>query len=235
MMPLSKALAAVPLFSGLSQEQLEAVADCLQRRSFDERQVIVRRNEPGDALYIIASGKVKVSYPASNGNGDEGETILAVLSPSDFFGELAVLDGEARSADVIALEPTNLLMLTGADVSAIINRYPAIALALLKQLAGRLRRSTEWIRVLSSQDVYGRIAAQLLYLAQTHGYDLPAGEGRLIRLRLTQNDLASLVGASRESVNKAMGYFKNKGYISVDSTHHITVHNEASLKKRSQQ
>ena len=226
-MLLAKALATVPLFAELTPDQLTTVAECLRRRSYDERAIIVQRDTPGDALFIVASGKVKVSFP-----GDEGETIIAVLSSGDFFGELSVLDGEGRSADVIALEPTEVLVLSADDVRAILNRYPGIAVALLRELAGRLRRSTEWIRALSSQDVYGRIAAQLLYLSRTHGVDVPGDGGRLIRIRLTQNDLESIVGASRESVNKAMGYYKSKSYISVDSTHHITIHDRDALEKR---
>jgi CRP-like cAMP-binding protein len=227
-MSLATALAAVPLFSGLTEEQLATVAGYLRRRRFDERTVIVRRDSPGDALYILVSGKVKVSYL----DEEQGETILAVFSAGDFFGEFAVLDGGGRSADVIALEPTEVLMLSAEDVHACLNAFPAIAIALLRELAGRLRRSTEWIRCLSSQDVYGRIAGQLLHLARTQGTDVPGG-GRRIGLRLTQNDLAGIVGASRESVNKAMGYFKSKGYIAVDAANHqITVLNREALEKR---
>ena len=113
------------------------------------------------------------------------------------------------------------------------HNVPAIAVALLRELAGRLRRATMWIHSLSSQDVYGRIAQQLLSLSTTHGVDVPEG-GRRILLRLTQNDMAGIVGASRESVNKAMGYFKSKGYIAVDTTYHITVYDRAALEKRCQ-
>lgn len=225
-MLLVKALAAVPLFSGLNQVQLNTIAGYLRRRSFEEREVIVRRDSPGDALYIIASGKVKVCYVE-----EDTETIIAVFSAGDFFGELSVLDGEGRSADVVALEATEVLVLATEDVHASINAFPAIAITLLRELAGRLRRSTEWIRSLSSQDVYGRIAQQLLDLSHLHGSDLPGG-GRRIGLRLTQNDLAGIVGASRESVNKAMGYFKSKGYIAVDGTHRITVLDREALEKR---
>ncbi len=228
-MNMMNALATVPLFSELTPDQLGMIAVYLRRRSFEEREVIVRRDTPGDALYILISGKVKVCYP-----DDEGETIITVLSEGDFFGELSVLDGEGRSADVVALEPTVALMLAAEDVHASIVAFPSIAIALLRELAGRLRRSTEWIHSLSCQDVYGRIAAQLLHLSEMLGVDAPEGGGRLIRLRLTQNDLASLVGASRESVNKAMGYFKSKNYISVDGLHQITVYDRDALQKRCQ-
>lgn len=224
---LAKALAAVPLFSGLTEEQLLLVVKHLRRRSYEERDVIVRRDSPGDALFIIVSGKVKVSYLEEEG---EGETIIAVFRAGDFFGELSILDGEGRSADVVALEPTEVLVLSADDFHNILHDVPAITVTLLREIAGRLRRSTSWIRSLSSQDVYGRIAQQLLYLSETHGVDVNGS--KRIGLRLTQNDIAGIVGASRESVNKAMGYFKSKGYISVDTTYHITVHNIDALEKR---
>jgi CRP/FNR family transcriptional regulator, cyclic AMP receptor protein len=227
-MMLAKALGAVPLFSGLTEEQLEYVARHLKRRSYAERDVIVRRDSPGDALFIIVSGKAKVAYL-----DEDDETIIAIFRPGDFFGEFSVLDGEGRSADVAALEPTEVLVLAADDFHSCIHAVPEIAISLLKQLAGRLRRSTSWIRSLSSQDVYGRIASQLLHLSKTHGIDVEGG-GRRIGLRLTQNDVASIVGASRESVNKAMGYFKQKGYIAVDTTYHITVYNHEALAKRAQ-
>ncbi|WP_309721386.1 Crp/Fnr family transcriptional regulator [Armatimonas sp.] len=226
-MILSKALGAIPLFSGLTEEQLEYVAKYLKRRSYAERDVIVRRGTPGDALFILTSGKAKCAYLDS-----EDETIIAIYRPGDFFGEFSVLDGEERSADVVALEPTEVLALPAEDFHACLHAVPAIAVELLKQLAGRLRRATSWIRSLSSQDVYGRIASQLLHLSKTHGVDVENGAGRRIELRLTQNDMASLVGASRESVNKAMGYFKQKGFITVDTTYHITVYNHDALVKR---
>jgi CRP-like cAMP-binding protein len=223
-----EALGAVPLFSGLQPEESMLVAGRLRRRSFSEREVIVHRDGPGDALYIITSGKVKVSC-----SGEENETIIALMSRGDFFGELSILDGEGRSADVVALEPTEVLMLSADDFNRCLVDMPGIAVSLLRQLAGRLRRSTSWIQVLSSQDVYGRIAQQLLTLSDMHGVESPTG--KRIALRLTQNDLAGIVGASRESVNKAVGYFKSKGYISVDAaSYHITIHDRAALQKRCQ-
>ncbi len=229
-MLLSQALASIPLFSELAPDQLETIAACLRRRTFDEREVIVRRDTPGDALFIITSGKVKVSVPS-----DEGETIIRVFSAGDFFGELSILDGENRAADVIALEPTHALMLSAADMRASIAKYPVIATAFLRELAGRVRRSTEWMHTFMTLPVDGRIAAQLLHLSATQGMDLPGASGaRLIRLRLTQNDMASIVGASRESVNKAMGYLKSKDWISWDNLHYITVHDHDALRKRCQ-
>jgi CRP-like cAMP-binding protein len=221
---LAQVLASVPLFIGLDEEQLEYVARHLKRRTYAEHDVIVRLHDPGDALFILVSGKVKV---VSGGEGDE--TIIAVFRAGDFFGELSILDHEGRSADVVALEATEVLILASDDFYKCVNEVPAIAVALLKELAGRLRRATSWIRSLSSQDVQGRIAQQLLLLAEKHGTPMEGG-GIRIGLRLTQNDLASIVGASRESVNKVLGIFKGKGYVTVDSSYHFTVYNRKALQ-----
>ncbi len=222
-----KALASVPLFSTLNEDQLDFIAAKLKRQKYNEREIIVKRHDPGDALFILISGKVKVTY-----REDEGETIIAVLQAGDFFGDLSLLDGVGRSADVVALELTEALILSADDFTRSLTAMPEIAVALLKELAGRLRRSTGWIRSLSSQDVYGRIAEQLLYLADTHGEEVD--NGKRINLRLTQHDIAGLVGASRESVNKAMGFYKAKGYISIDTSFHITIRDRVALEKRRQ-
>ena len=222
-----KALASVPLFSTLNEDQLDFIAAKLKRQKYNEREIIVKRHDPGDALFILISGKVKVTYKEN-----EGETIIAVLQAGDFFGDLSLLDGVGRSADVVALELTEALILSADDFTRSLTAMPEIAVALLKELAGRLRRSTGWIRSLSSQDVYGRIAEQLLYLADTHGEEVD--NGKRINLRLTQHDIAGLVGASRESVNKAMGFYKAKGYISIDTSFHITIRDRVALEKRRQ-
>jgi CRP/FNR family transcriptional regulator, cyclic AMP receptor protein len=223
---LTKILSEVPLFSGLNEEQLSYITPYIKRRTYAERDVIVRRFEKGDALFILISGKVKVV------SGDEmDETIIGVMRAGDFFGELSILDNEGRSADVVSLETTEVLILSSEDFFTCVHTVPEVGISLLKELAGRLRRSTSWIRALSSQDVYGRIAQQLLYLAENHGTTLDNGHIQ-IGLRLTQNDIASLVGASRESVNKAMGYFKSKEYIMVDSSYHVTIKDKVALEKR---
>ena len=227
-MHLTKLLSEVPLFSGLNEEQLLYITPYLRRHTYEERDIIVRRFDKGDALFILMSGKVKVV--SGDGVGVD-ETIIGVLRTGDFFGELSILDNEGRSADVVALESTEVLILSSEDFFTCIHAVPEVGISLLKELAGRLRRSTSWIRALSSQDVYGRIAQQLLYLAENHGMTLDNGHIR-IGLRLTQNDIASLVGASRESVNKAIGYFKNKEYITVDSSYHITILDKIALEKR---
>src|ERR1700712_1123559 len=119
MTALTRHLGMVPLFSGLDEEQLTFVARHLQQRSYEERDIIVERDSPGDALFILTEGKVKVSY-----REDEGETIIAVLRAGEFFGELSVLDGEGRSADVVALEPTHVLFLSSDDFRTCLHTVP---------------------------------------------------------------------------------------------------------------
>ena len=140
-----------------------------------------------------------------------------------------MIDGEERSADATTMEPTELLMLTRDDLHDILQRYPRISLRLLTTLAGRLRRTTEAYLAYSALDVNGRLAMQFLRLSEQHG--LVTANGIRIDLRLAQTDLGALVGASRESVNKVMGFFRRQGYVAVDDKNQIVVRNEAALKK----
>ena len=219
-------LAEVPLFAGLSEQDLAVVAQRVRQRRYREGDTIFHRDDPGVALYVILSGKVKIHHETPDGS----DLIIAVLSESDFFGELAVIDGDERSADATTLEITDLLMLTREDLHDIIQRHPRIGLNLLVTLAGRLRRTTEALRALSTLDVNGRVAKQLLSLSEQHGIQGVAGA--TIGLRLTQSDLAALVGASRESVNKVLGFFRRRGWITVDDQHRITIVKREELAKR---
>ncbi|HTE20948.1 MAG TPA: Crp/Fnr family transcriptional regulator [Armatimonadota bacterium] len=218
-------LADIPLFEGLSDADLAIIAQRVRQPRYKEGHTIFHRDEPGVALYIIVSGKVKIHNETSDG----ADCIIAILSEGDFFGDQAVIDGEARSADATTLEPTELLMLTRDDLHDILERYPRISLHLLVTLAGRLRRTTEVYQAYSSLDVNGRLALQFLRLSEQHGIVTPAGVR--IDLRLTQTDLGALVGASRESVNKVMGYFRRQGYVTVDDRNQITVRDQAALAR----
>jgi CRP/FNR family cyclic AMP-dependent transcriptional regulator len=219
-------LADVPLFSGLQAADLELIAQRLRQRRYRVGEAIFHRDDPGVALYIIVTGKVKVH----NETPDGADVMLAVLSTGDFFGEMSLLDGEERSADVSTLEPTEALVLTRDDLLECIRQAPQIAINLLATLAGRLRRTNETIQALSSLDVHGRVAKQLLLLSRQHGVQTP--EGVQIGIRLTQTDLAGLVGASRESVNKVLGYFRRRGYLTLDDQHRITLLKPDELARR---
>ena len=224
-MGIQEILSNVPLFEGLSDADLNIVAQRVRQRRYKEGDTIFHRNDPGVALYVIVSGKVKIH----NENPDGADVIICLMNEGDFFGELAVIDGEERSADATTLEPTELLMLTKDDLHDIIQRYPRISLHLLASLAGRLRRTTEVYLAHSTLDVNGRLALQLIRLAEQHGIVTPTGVR--IDVKLTQTDLGALVGASRESVNKVMGYFRRQGYLAVDDKAQIIIKNQKALAK----
>jgi CRP-like cAMP-binding protein len=227
-MGIKDLLAEVPLFEGLAEADLNIIAQRARQRRYKEGDTIFHRNDPGVALYVICTGKVKIHNETPDGT----DCIIAILDVGDFFGELAVIDGEERSADATTLAPTELLMLTRDDLHDIIQRYPRISLHLLQTLCGRLRRTTEAYLAYSALDVNGRLALQLLRLSEQHG--IVTSSGVRIDLRLTQTDLGALVGASRESINKVMGYFRRQGYITVDEKNHITVLNQSALSRLSE-
>jgi CRP/FNR family transcriptional regulator, cyclic AMP receptor protein len=225
-MALIRSLAEIPLFAGLNEQELAVISERVRQRRYKEGDTIFHRDDPGVALYVILSGKVKIH----NENPDGTDLMIAVLTAGDFFGELAVIDGDERSADASTLEPTELLMLTREDMHDIIQRHPKIGLNLLITMAGRLRRTTDALRALSTLDVNGRVAKQLLSLSDQHG--IQTARGVRIGLRLTQSDLAALVGSSRESVNKALSHYRRKGWVDCDDRYAITVLNRAELARR---
>lgn len=228
-MAIVPSLAEVPLFAGLNAHDLSVVAERVRQRRYREGDRIFHKDDPGVALYVILNGRVRIH----NETPDGADMIIAVLTAGDFFGELAVIDGGERSAGATTVEPTELLMLTREDLHDIIYRHPRIGVNLLVTLAGRLRRTTEALQALSTLDVNGRVAKQLLLLSRQHGVTTPKGDQ--IGLRLTQADLAALVGASRESVNKVLGFFRRKSWIEVDERYRITVTSPKDLERQCDQ
>ena len=224
-MATNELLSQVPLFEDLPEADLNIVSQRVRQRRYKDGDTIFHRNDPGVALYVIMHGKVKIHNETTDGS----DCIITILSEGDFFGELAVIDGEERSADATTMEPTELLMLTRDDLHDILSRYPRISLRLLTTLAGRLRRTTEAYLAYSALDVNGRLAMQLLRLSERHG--VVTANGVRIDLKLTQTDLGALVGASRESVNKVMGFFRRQGYVAVDDKNQITIRNEKALSR----
>jgi CRP/FNR family transcriptional regulator, cyclic AMP receptor protein len=218
-------LAEIPLFEELSEAELGIVAQRVRQRRYKEGDTIFHRNDPGVALYMIIHGKVKIHNETTDGT----DCIITILSEGEFFGELAVIDGNERSADATTIETTELLMLTKDDLHDILQRYPRIGLSLLTTLAGRLRRTTEAFLAFSTLDVNGRLAMQLLRLAEQHG--LMTTDGVRIDLHLTQTDLGALVGASRESVNKVMGFFRRQGYLAMDEKGCIIIKDQPALSR----
>lgn len=197
-------LTQVPLFDGLPEAELRAFAPLLRERRFPKGSVILMQGDPGDALYLIGTGQVKVVLI-----GDDGrEVILSVLGQGSFFGEMSLLDDQPRSAHVVAMEEATLLQLRREDFQTRLRTSPDVAIALLRELSRRLRRADDTIGSLALRDVNGRIAHLLMELADDEGGD------RITR-RLTHATLAQMVGASRETVSRTLRALVNAGVIQV--------------------
>ena len=205
-----EALGRCPLFAGMTSEARAAIAQTLRTRRFRKGEVVFHEGDPGDSLFIVASGAVKVVLPSEEGE----EAILATLRRGEFLGELALLDGAPRSASCIALEPTEMLTLPRDRFSTLIAE-PAIRDALLVAVAAELRRLTADVAELHFLDLTGRLAARLARLAATHGTRGADGSVRL-DTPPTQSDLASMIGATRQSVNKLLGEFADAGLLRLD-------------------
>jgi len=208
---ITTSLATVPFFSGLAGDTLERVAAGMRRRRFRRGEVIFHLGDPGDALFIIVEGEVKISLPSDSGD----EAILVRLMPGDVFGELALLDGAPRSASATALTAVETVVLPRDRFRELIADEPVVRDALLAALAGELRRLTTHVEELHFLDITGRLAACLARLASDGGTPLPDGAIQL-RSTLTQGDLAAMVGSTRQSVNKLLGQFAADGYLRVE-------------------
>jgi len=218
-------LKQVPLFAGLADEDIRGLMALAKRRTFRSGEVIFHREDPGQVLYVIKEGKVKISLISPDGQ----EISLVVFGKGECFGEFAILDGLPRSADVVALEKVECYTLQRSDFHNAIMKNPKIAIQIIEVLTRRLRSTDQMVEDLIFLDVYGRVAKKLLELADTHGTKVD--DGTRIDVRLTQQEIASMVGASRESVNKVMGYFTDKNFISTDK-HKITLHRISDLERR---
>jgi len=215
----------VSIFVDLPDEDIQALSSVAKRRTFRAGEVIFHRDDPGQVLYIIKDGKVKICIISPDGQ----EVSLAVLGKGEYFGEFALLDGLPRSTDAVALEKVECYTLQRSDFHNAILKNPKIAILVMEALIKRLRNTDQMVEDLIFLDVYGRVAKKLLELADAHG--VKVDDGVRIDVRLTQQELASMVGASRESVNKVLGYFTDKNFISTDK-HRITLHRMADLKRR---
>jgi CRP/FNR family cyclic AMP-dependent transcriptional regulator len=183
----------------------------MRSRRFKRGEVLFHIGDPGDALFVIVSGEVKISLPSDTGE----EAILATLGPGEVFGELALLDGSPRSASASALVATETVVLPRERFRELIATEAGVRDALLASIAGELRRLTTHVEELHFLDITGRLAARLVRLANEGGTALPDGGIRL-RTNLTQGDLAAMVGCTRQSVNKLLGQFTDDGLVRQD-------------------
>jgi CRP/FNR family transcriptional regulator len=203
-------LRQVPLFSELSQAELERVAQVAVPRSYPRDTRVFHEHDPGDACYIIRSGSARVTREHSDGRA----ITLANLGPGAIFGELAMLDGEARSASVEATEDTELLALPARDVRALIRAHPEMGEKLVVALTRRLREANERISRQSFQTVPSRVAGVLNQLLAEEEAQGPQASGG-VTIRLRQSDLAQLAGTSRESVSRFLASLERAGVVQV--------------------
>jgi CRP-like cAMP-binding protein len=220
-------LARVGLFTGLSSAEVTGLANLMRPRAYARDAVIYLRGDPGTAFYVIAAGRVKIALTSPDGK----ELILRRLGPGDFHGELALLDQEPRSADAIATEPSVLLVLQRDAFRQFLAEHPAVAAKLLATLSRYLRANAELIQDATFLDVPARLARILLELAGPSGGDELPPAGTVLPDRIRQAELASLVGATRESVNKSLGSFERQGLIRYEKGQ-ITLLRPSGLKRR---
>lgn len=216
-------LTTVPLFASLAPAEVAAFGLLLREKSYPKGSVILFEDDPGDSLFIVREGRVKVVLVSEEGR----EVILGILGVGDHFGELSLIDDEPRSAHVVAMEESTLLVLRRDDFRRRVEANPAVAWALLIEMSHRLRRADEKIGSLVLLDVPGRIARVLLDASAESGSDD-------IEKPLTHQTIAHVIGASRETVSRAMREFVEAGWISTEQRR-IRITDRAALEKRSQQ
>jgi CRP/FNR family transcriptional regulator, cyclic AMP receptor protein len=220
------ALARIALFEGLPRSELSRLLEHLHERPFPAGANVLIAEQPGEAVYVILSGSVKVHALRPDGT----EVVLAVLGAGEVLGEMSAADSLGRSASVVTLEETNLLWMDRRTFSASVASSTILSRNLAEVLSRRVRLANARLISLASLDVPGRVASQLLSLAREYGQESP--EGTRIPMRLTQADLAALVGASRVSVNQALGQFRRRGAISVAKDGRVSIHDDDALARR---
>ena len=207
---MDDALMQAPLFSALDAEAATALRASMVELRVPRGEEIFTEGEPGDRMYVILDGKVKLGQTSTDGR----ESLLAVLGPGEVFGELSLFDPGPRTATATAVTDVVVIGLGHDNLRPWLAGRPEVAESLLQALAQRLRRTNETLADLVFSDVPGRVAKLLLELADKFGQ--PGPEGVLVHHDLTQEELAQLVGASRETVNMALADFAQRGWIEVD-------------------
>ena len=203
-------LRQAPLFSGLDDEAILALRSSMGETKLRRGEVLFREGDSGDRCYIVSAGKVKLGRTSSDGR----ENLLAILGPGQMFGELTLFDPGPRSATVTAVTDSVFLSLSHDDLMRWLAGRPTVALGLLSQLASQLRKANDVVADLVFSDVPGRVAKQILELAERFGRS--ADDGIHVNHDLTQEELAQLVGASRETVNKALADFASRGWLRLE-------------------
>lgn len=209
-------LKGVDLFSSLDDDQLDTISQMGIEKPYRKGDIILMEDDQtNQSFFLIVKGEVKVVLTAEDGR----EAILASLKEGDFFGEMALLDGEPRSATVRAVEDSRLFTIRREDFLAAIRKQPDLALTLLGEMSLRLRKSNRQISSLALMSVYGRVATTLLQLMEERGIRTRTKDGKsiiVVKDRPTQQFMADMSGTTRETVSRVLNYFQKKGYIVLD-------------------
>lgn len=198
------------IFSDLEDDALKNMIHMFQLKQFKKDSIIVIEEDEATAVFFILKGKVKISRLSEDGR----EVILSILGDYDFFGEMAVIDGFARSANAVSLNDSDVLIIHSRDFLDLLYKYPEVPIALLREMAVRLRKSDSQIKSLSLGDATGRVGNTLLRLADDIGI-MQAGKVELQNVPL-QQDLANMAGTSRETISRVLHYFSEEGLITRD-------------------
>jgi len=218
-------LKQVPVFRSLRADDSRHIAALLQKHTLRKGDVLFRNGEEGHSLYMITAGKIKIVRQSRDGD----EMILAVLSTGDFCGEMALLDGLSRSADAVAVEETHLYGLNREDFLAYVMNNETAVKAILSALSKRLRKADDFLEDIFFLKVAARLAKKLIELAGSNSFR--KGENGPVKLRVTQRDLAAMIGTTRESVNKELRALREKNLVSLSGSA-ILIHNLEALRQR---
>jgi len=200
-------LKEMPIFSCLDAETIRYFERVAVRQKFPQNTILFSKGDESDSLYVVLSGRVKAIVQDEQGK----EVILSIISPGEYFGEMAAIDGEPRSATIVTKEPTEVLVIRRDDFGKILSSNPGMVFDLVKVLLERFRKADEKIESLAFSSVYHRVATLLMQVA------MPKGQKWIIEEKLTHQEVADMVGSSRETVSRAMKELVDAGYISMEA------------------
>jgi CRP-like cAMP-binding protein len=203
----------IPIFSDLEENSLNQILDLGSLKLYAKDEIILNEDDAGTALFVIVKGKVKISRSSKDGK----EVILTIMNESDFFGEMAILDGFSRSATVTALEESKLFIVQRNDFLTLLKNHTEVSIALLQELTQRLRAAGMKIKALSLKDAEGKVASVILQLAEEIG-KIKQGVVEIEKLPY-QHELANMAGTSRETISRTLHTFAKKGLVELDGTH----------------
>lgn len=219
-------LCRIPLFQTIMAGDLSLLSGFLHEASYPAGTVLIWAEQPGERAYIVLAGTVKVQVEQADGSN----VILAILGPGQLIGEMSLADSLDCSASVVTLEESHFLWIDRDDFQSCLRTIPGLQHNVIQLLSARLRLANTQIQALAALDTAGRITHHILAFAKEYGQQ--AGATVVIPLRLTQDDLADLIGCSRGHVNRVLTEYKQRGFLSIDRRHYITIHNLEELARR---